>query len=507
VTYGVSTLLDKEARAVNRVRAAWGASLVRAFFESRVALLQRLAASEPLQSAMREGDRSAVEEALARAFLEQAMALDLRGDVIGAIPPREGHFSLQSWFSEAQQAEKPVITGVITDPHDKGRSVAMVVVSIRNAQGERIGLLAACYAVDHLLLHAQSARVMLVDAYGHPLLRGDKQGYFFLDQQPSEESGVFEAGGTTLVAYHREEESGWAALATQPLADVYAPLRALVRELALAGGVAALFLLLFAFYWTRTVRRFHQGRLLEEDARLQRAQEKVRAEVELEQLDLFSFATTHDLQEPIHKVVAFSEFLTKASGLDLSAQERDHYLQLIRSESAKASTLIRRVAELSTIMKEGKEFELFDPNALVASTVESFQEALQQCGGSVSVEPLPPLRGDKQQIADLFQTLIDNAVKFRRADVPLIVLIQGRERGDEGVEIVVRDNGVGFDEQHLAQLFKPFRRLHPYAEYPGAGLGLAICKKIMERHGGTITARSSPGGGAAFILRFPRSAR
>ena len=122
----------------------------------------------------------------------------------------------------------------------------------------------------------------------------------------------------------------------------------------------------------------------------------------------------------------------------------------------------------------------------------------------VHLENLPQMSVDRNQIKQLFQNLISNAIKFRKPDHTPVIHIKSRKEANSWV-ITVIDNGIGFDQKYINKIFRPFQRLHGRLTYEGSGMGLAICRKVAERHGGTISARSSPGEGASFIIRLPQN--
>jgi light-regulated signal transduction histidine kinase (bacteriophytochrome) len=139
---------------------------------------------------------------------------------------------------------------------------------------------------------------------------------------------------------------------------------------------------------------------------------------------------------------------------------------------------------------------------LVVDVISDIEVGIRNAGAQVNVGPLPSVRGDPNQLRQLFQNLIENAVKYRRPDVASMIRISGEE--NNGIcRVFVEDNGIGFDEKYLQKIFQPFQRLHGRNEHPGLGIGLAVCRKIADRHRGTITAASTPGEGSTFIVTLP----
>lgn len=164
--------------------------------------------------------------------------------------------------------------------------------------------------------------------------------------------------------------------------------------------------------------------------------------------------------------------------------------------------LLEALLRYSRVDTEGQEFGPTKLDEVVRDSVADLEVAIGKVEASVEIGPLPIVNGDPYQLRQLFQNLIANAVKYHRSEVKADVKIYGEET-DGNCRIFVEDNGIGFDEKFLDKIFQPFQRLHGSNEYPGTGIGLAICKKIVERHGGTITAKSTPGKGSTFIVTLP----
>jgi signal transduction histidine kinase len=176
-------------------------------------------------------------------------------------------------------------------------------------------------------------------------------------------------------------------------------------------------------------------------------------------------------------------------------------------------TLINDLLEFSRLASKGRPFLPVDLNAVVAEVLSDLETRLSQTSGHVEVRPLPTVFGDALQLRQLLQNLLGNALKFHepgrapavRVSAELITGVDasGRARAGGTCRISVADNGIGFDEKYLDRVFTIFQRLHGRGEYEGTGIGLAICRKIAERHGGRITAQSKPGHGATFIVTLP----
>ena len=233
------------------------------------------------------------------------------------------------------------------------------------------------------------------------------------------------------------------------------------------------------------------------------------------ELQDFAQVASHDLQEPLRKILAFGDRLRTKAADSLDDQCRD-YLQRMCSAASRMQTLITDLMAFSRVEIKGQAFVPTDLNVIAREVSADLETRIEEAGGRVEIEVLPTLDADPMQMRQLLQNLISNSLKYFRADVPPIVRVSYRTIEENGpgsrdtsdlprrfCQISVADNGIGFDEKYLDRIFNVFQRLHKKGEYEGTGVGLAICRKIVDRHGGTITAHSSPGEGAAFVVTLP----
>jgi PAS domain S-box-containing protein len=252
----------------------------------------------------------------------------------------------------------------------------------------------------------------------------------------------------------------------------------------------------------KQLRKAHaelEERVTQRTAELTEAKQKL--ERSNKDLQDFAFAASHDLQEPLRKIQSFGDLLQKEYGDALETKAKD-FLQRMQSASARMQSLIRDLLTYSRVTTKGQPFAPVDLNNAVQEALSNLEMSLQQTHASVEIHPLPSVEADSIQMTQLFQNLIGNAIKFAREGVPPEVKVYAWLRGDKS-ELHVEDNGIGFDENYANQIFAPFERLHGRAKYEGTGIGLAICRKIVERHGGEISARSTPGKGSTFIVTLP----
>lgn len=226
-------------------------------------------------------------------------------------------------------------------------------------------------------------------------------------------------------------------------------------------------------------------------------QELQRSNQELEQ---FAYVASHDLQEPLRAVTGYTQLLMAEYGdrFDATAQS---YAEFVIDGAKRMQQLIQDLLAYSRVGTRGKEFQRTDCNDIVKEALRNLQVAIAEHQAEIQVEPLPHLYGDRSQLVQLFQNLIGNGIKFCQQDCPRVQVRALRRQTDFLFQI--EDNGIGIKAQYLDRIFEVFKRLHTRREYPGTGIGLAICKKIVLRHGGQIWAESIPKQGTTFSFTIP----
>ena len=234
-----------------------------------------------------------------------------------------------------------------------------------------------------------------------------------------------------------------------------------------------------------------------EDDLKRRTDELARSNAELEQ---FAYIASHDLQEPLRMVSSYVQLLAKRYQGKLDG-DADDFISYAADGAMRMQRLINDLLAYSRVGTRGKNFEAISVEEVLRQALENLHLSIQEKRAVVTHDPLPAAYGDAGQLTQVFQNLIDNAMKFCRKEVPE-VHVSARIEGGECI-CLVKDNGIGIAPEFLNKLFLLFQRLHTRKEYPGTGLGLAICKRIVERHGGRIWVESKPGEGSTFYFRIP----
>jgi PAS domain S-box-containing protein len=220
------------------------------------------------------------------------------------------------------------------------------------------------------------------------------------------------------------------------------------------------------------------------------------------ELEQFAYVASHDLQEPLRMVASFTQLLAKRykDKLDADANE---FIGYAVDGANRMQKMINDLLSYSRVGTRGKPFEAVGCTAILNQALTNLRMVIEETGAMITQDPLPTVMGEESQLVQLFQNLIDNAIKFRREEPPRIH-ISAEDRGNDWF-FSIKDNGIGIDPQYNERIFIIFQRLHRREEYPGTGIGLTICKKIVERHGGRVWVDSQPGNGSTFYFTIPKT--
>ena len=342
--------------------------------------------------------------------------------------------------------------------------------------------------------------------------------------------GIDYRGVPVLAALRAVPDSPWFMVAKVDREEIYSPIRERLWFLIiiLTALIISIWLGL-AFVWRRkelelAKREEENVRKLNEELEQQRTQltrmnqelesevaerrgteetlKKTMAELERsnKELEQFAYIASHDLQEPLRMVSSYLQLIAgRYKGrLDADADDFIHYAV---EGANRMQTMINDLLAYSRVGTRGGPFEPADCNGILEQTLSNLKFPLEETGAVITHDPLPVVTADASQLVQVFQNLISNAIKFGGEKTPEIH-ISADKKGGEWI-FSVKDNGIGFDPKYADKIFDTFKRLHTAVKYPGSGIGLTICRKIIERHGGRIWAESEPGKGATFYFTIP----
>jgi light-regulated signal transduction histidine kinase (bacteriophytochrome) len=217
----------------------------------------------------------------------------------------------------------------------------------------------------------------------------------------------------------------------------------------------------------------------------------------------FIFVASHDLKEPLRKISSFGDLLEAELGKAITP-DAANYLLKMQSGAQRMHGLIDDLIQLTHVTTQAKPFEPVDLSLILQEVQSDLDIRLKECGGRFEIGPLPTVEADPVQMRQLFQNLLGNALKYRKADTAPVVRVDGEADFKTGkARLWVRDNGIGFAQRDAEKIFNIFQRLQTAEKFEGTGIGLAICRKVVERHNGTITAQSQPGQGTTFEIVLP----
>jgi light-regulated signal transduction histidine kinase (bacteriophytochrome) len=230
------------------------------------------------------------------------------------------------------------------------------------------------------------------------------------------------------------------------------------------------------------------------------------------ELAQFAYVASHDLQEPLNKIRLFGDRLIAKNSFKQEKTGQD-YLERMLKATSRMQTLIDNLLTLSQVATKGRPFAPTNLSEILEEVISDLETRINLTGGIIKADSLPTIEADPIQMHQLLQNLISNGLKFHRQDVPPVIKLsaklpvnrsgQKHLYNDGYCEIIVEDNGIGFEKKYAARIFQPFQRLHGHYTYEGTGMGLAICQRIAERHGGRITVKSIPNEGSTFAVMLP----
>jgi light-regulated signal transduction histidine kinase (bacteriophytochrome) len=220
-----------------------------------------------------------------------------------------------------------------------------------------------------------------------------------------------------------------------------------------------------------------------------------------QELQSFAYITSHDLQEPLRNIASYAQLIERRYKNQLD-EDADEFLDYMIAGATRMKSQIQGLLDYSRVGTRGGEFKEFSAEDALNNALSNLQSSIEECNAEITHDPLPAIIADESQITRVFQNLIGNALKFRKEGLKPKIHILARKEENEYV-FSVSDNGIGIEEKYVDRIFEVFKRLHAIGEYQGAGIGLAIVKRIIERHGGRIWVESELGEGSTFYFTIP----
>lgn len=518
---------DIEGRLQDRAEA--GATLISSVFSSA-------AASGRANLIRRYGGEQVSVDALARQARESRNVFlaiaEPDGTVIAATPGTPASVATAvrarpAWFRAA-------LAGPVFSPSNVADSAAPGTLTFAqafpSAGGTRIlvsgsdpRILAAFFAASLERLPAvEGGRTYLLDADGAVLestglrarLGSRAPQADLLAALPERTSGNLE--GDRFFAANAVEGTPWRVVLSAPRDELFASVEGLNKwgpwGLFAGFAVAALAAVGLVRRTFRDAQRIEAvnaqladraGLLAASNAQLE--QSNVELERSNGELERFASIASHDLREPLRKVQMFSERVIHHESDNLSDRGRD-YLGRMDAAAARMQTLIDGLLAYARVTTRMEPLEDVDLGQVAREVADDLDAVCREAGGQIVIGELPYVPAEPLRMRQLLQNLISNGLRFHRDGEPPVVHVSGRVDGDDVVLVVV-DNGIGFEPRHGDRIFELFERLNPRGSYPGTGMGLALCRRIVERHGGSIAAMSTPGDGSTFTVRLPRVVR
>jgi len=487
-------------------------------------------ASAPPEQARRLGAAQVstrlLDDVVRQGNLRYAVLLDRRGAVVAASRSSPGDLQQQLVASpaiRAVQAGAPVMLSDVMRSDTTG-AVVNLALGLDTSAGRRILVSGTPAALVGAFLTRYLQRVptpggtaVVLDRQGHVVgARDPRQAAGDLVGEPgllravrSDATGSY--GGDRSFTAADVPGSTWRIVLTSSKSSLFASVSGtrkwLPWVLLVAFGIAALAFLVVlrrllssgaALSEANAELAAGNARLANTNALLRHAAELSRSNAELEQ---FASIASHDLQEPLRKVQTFAAQLSAHESQNLTETGRD-YLRRMSNAAGRMRTLIDDLLMFSRVSSKGRPFVAVDLNDTLAQVLVDLELRIEESGAVVRSETLPTIDADPVQMRQLLLNLLGNAMKFRRPDAAPEITIFVTVR-DGIAEITVGDNGLGFEGEYAERIFRAFERLHGASAYPGTGIGLALCRKIVDRHHGTITANATPGRGATFTINLP----
>jgi signal transduction histidine kinase len=439
-------------------------------------------------------------------------------------------FKQPDWFTMVRQTGRVYLEGARVSPESEGMMAVGFSAPIYGPQGDFRGVVATRVPIENLRAILEEEGKLQTGEETHDWLLLDRQGAVIIEKSQTsgmnssrpklellsarraaedrEKPGFVEelhqrrqipvvTGFARTQGYSNFPGFDWTVLVRLDREHVHAPINRLMWTAAGVGLLLVMPLAGFGVWASWRLVRDNRDLALSRKALEESIAELARSNADLQQ---FAYVASHDLKEPLRMVASYTQLLARRYKGKLDA-DADEFIRYAVDGANRMQWLINDLLAYSRVSVQDKAFEEVDCNGVLDEVLSNLQMAVEESLAVVTRDSLPRVMADRVQLGQLFQNLIGNAIKFHGKEPPR-VYVSVERRPNEWL-FSIRDNGVGLDPEYAERIFVIFQRLHDRNEYPGPGIGLAICKKIVERHGGRIWVESQAGQGATFYFTLP----
>lgn len=520
--FGVGYLRNRAVETAefqNRVSAMLIGQALQEVFNGLGKYVESFASRGRLGEALQNGNKAMVAEELKEMIagndrVSRVLIVNPQGRLLYDAPEdisvAGADYMGMDWFRGASTNLSTHFSPIYQRTSTAGGKVISIATPVRNDDGRLLGFLSAHVTADNLegwlalIKPSAAAEVILLDQRGYIVQKGNSRpmdqeqatlARGALDGRTGNYRGAHPILGTqSLLNWLRLGVPEWTVIVSQPKEAVLQGVRRLTGTLLFYVLISAGLTVVVGYLSFAALQRYEAARRADEMEMRRSAQELRRSNQELEQ---FAYVASHDLQEPLRMVSNYCQLLARRYRGQLGP-DGDDFIAFAVDGARRMQMLIEDLLAYSRVGSKPAEFKPADMNAVFETAVRNLEVTIREASAEVTKAQLPVVMADFKQMVQLLQNLIANAIKFHSHRPPAVTLTAFRK--DDHWLFAVTDNGIGIDPAFSEKVFVIFQRLHGKGEYPGTGIGLAICKKVVERHGGRIWVESEPGQGSTFYF-------
>ena len=523
--FGIGYLRNRAietAEFQNRVSAMLIGQALQEVFNGLGNYVESFATRSGLSKALMYGDKQQVAVELAEMIagngrISRVVIVNARGRLLYDAPEdltvAGADYVGMEWFRGASTNSGTDFSPIYQRTSSAGGKVISIAAPLRDGEGELLGFISAQVTADNLegwlaqIKPSEAAEVILLDQRGYIVQKGNSrpmaEGEAVLARSTlSHQMGNYRGAhpilkSDSLINWLRLSAPAWTVVVSQPTEAVLQGVHRLAGTLLVYVLISAGLTVVIGYLSFSALQRYESARRADEMELRRSAEELRRSNHELEQ---FAYVASHDLQEPLRMVSNYCQLLARRYKGKLGG-DGDDFITFAVDGARRMQLLIEDLLAYSRVGSKPAEFKPTDMNEVFETAVRNLEVTIREASAEVTKVQLPVVMADFKQMVQLLQNLVANAIKFH-SDRPSAVTLTAFRKEDHWL-FAVTDNGIGIDPAFSEKVFVIFQRLHGKGEYPGTGIGLAICKKVVERHGGRIWVESEPGQGSTFYFTIP----